>query len=64
MAKIKTKSATIKKGITGAPEGSIQILQFPRPGVITGSSEPIRIKRPNQYKSKSESKPRKPKNPK
>ena len=61
MAKIKRKSAELKEGITGEPLGSISILQFPRAGVITGSSQPIKVKRPNQYKSKSETKPKKPK---
>lgn len=53
MAKIKRSTARIKEGIGSNPTGSTSFLQFPRKGVITGASEPIKVKRPNQYKKRS-----------
>lgn len=51
MAKIKRSTAKIKQGITGVVSGSEAILEFTRKGVLKGLSEPIKIKRPNQYRN-------------
>lgn len=50
MAKIKRQNAKLVSGLTADMSGSIQIVEFTREGVVRGLSQPIHIKRPNQYK--------------
>ena len=50
MAKIKRVTMKETKGIRNELSGSIPILINEKTGVIKGIKNPIRVKRPNQYK--------------
>ena len=49
MAEIKRSKLEQTRGIIDKLSGSQQILEATRAGIIKGLSNPIKIKRPNQY---------------
>ena len=51
MEKIKRSELEQTRGILNKLSGSQQILEATRTGIIRGLSQPIKVKRPNQYKN-------------
>jgi len=51
MAKIKHQQSQIKHGVRGPGSGQNTVINMLRKGVITGLHEPIKVKRPGQYKA-------------
>lgn len=52
MAKIKRNSADLNLGLLESASGTALPIEYKRNGVITGLKNPIKVKRPNQYKVK------------
>jgi hypothetical protein len=50
MAKIDRENSRLTAGMLQALSGEGRLIEFVRTGVIRTIKEPIRIKRPNQYK--------------
>ena len=50
MEKIKYRSSELLEGVTGVGSGQVKVIEFTRKGVIRGLKQPIKVKRPNQYK--------------